>query len=220
MYRFFVAIFMANLLGGCHLIFPFHPAQAVDSGTDANDGGQTDKYLLDVLHSDTHPPDTFKPDIDLCKEVSCNYGKCNTADGKCQCNVGYSGQYCGQCAFAYIGYPSCVVIQPTMTYPNVGCDQDCASGTTYTVSWQFTDATTFSAQLIGVSVGSLETTSHAPITLGIPYPLPVTTTATPTWHTINWIMGGPPPADLTVKIIIYGPTGLKAEASKQVHVIN
>ena len=249
--RILVAVLTAILLGGCHLLFPFHPAVAVDSGMDSGlpdvDGGKADGFLpdsislesmkpdgktgdwklFDSLHSDfrppdTHPPDTLKPDIDLCKGVTCNYGSCIPATGKCKCNTGYDGVGCDKCAFGYSStYPTCNPLQPDVTV-NIKCTSPCKSGSTVDVDVTFTNTVSYTVKVECVDSAACVL---APTKAGKIYIPPSTTQALS--HsgtlsasqvvTVKWILGTPAPADVRFRAYAYGvPTTTAQEDNKSI----
>jgi len=205
-----------------------------DSGADVgNTDSQQDGIVSDTSQADAGQSDTSQTDVlqldagvDPCQTTPpCNdHGTCPA--GTCSCNTGYIGASCDTCAFAYTGYPSCTVVTPTITNLNVDCSSTggCKSGNTYPVTWDFTNATTFSASLAWesgtmTSLGKLQTTTGSPITQGAPYPLPTTTTNTVTPHTINWLMDGAGEKYVRISITVSGPGVSPPPAYKSVHIL-
>jgi hypothetical protein len=96
---------------------------------------------------------------DPCAGITCSgHGVCG--GGNCLCLVGYVGATCGACAAGYQGYPTCVPIPPpapTISGLAIDCSSaggDCqAGGTTYSVSFSVTNATSCTAATARVSGG-------------------------------------------------------------------
>jgi len=206
-----------------------------DSGADvSNSDSQQDSIVSDASQTDADLTDSGQTDslqqdtgVDPCQtSPPCNdHGICPS--GTCMCYTGYDpATNCSSCAFGYASYPSCTVTVPTITNLNVDCSSTggCKSGNTYPVTWDFTNATTFSASLTWESgsmssLGKLQTTTGSPIALGAPYPLPTTTTNTVTQHTINWIMDGAGEKYVRISITVTGPGVSPLPAYKSVHVL-
>jgi len=188
-----------------------------DSGADvSNSDSQQDTIASDTNQADAEQSDALQQDtgVDPCQtSPPCNdHGTCPS--GTCLCDTGYTGASCD------------ATVAPTITNLNVDCTSTggCKSGNTYPVTWDFTNATTFSASLAWVSgtmtsLGTLQTTTGSPITLGSPYQLPTTTTNTVTPHTINWIMDGTGEKQVNISITVTGPGGSPPPANKSVHVL-
>jgi len=200
-----------------------------DSGADvSNSDSQQDSIESDSSQTDAEQSDALQQDtgVDPCQtSPPCNdHGTCPA--GTCSCDSGFAGSACDTCAFAYEDYPSCTVVDPTITNLNVDCSSTsgCKSGNTYPVTWDFTNATAFSASLAWesgtmTSLGKLWTTTGSPITQGAPYPLPTTTTNTVTQHTINWVMDGAGEKYVRISITVTGPGTSPPPAYKSVHIL-
>ena len=42
-----------------------------------------------------------------CNSIGSNGISCNISTGECECNIGYSGTQCNNCADEYYGWPTC-----------------------------------------------------------------------------------------------------------------
>jgi hypothetical protein len=248
MYRVFVALFFANLLGGCHLIFPFDTLPA-DSGSDSTDGGITDGYLPDGIIAeglkpdaemvdsklfDAHPPDiilpdTFSPDIDLCKGVNCGaYGSCNSSTGKCDCVAGYDGVGCDKCDFAYgPTYPACNALTPTVAIV-INCTSPCKGGSTVDVDVTFTNTISYMVKVECVDsaacvispqkAGKIYIPPNTTQALSHTGTLSGGTTNVPQTVTVKWVLG-PGPADVRFRAYAYGvPTTTTVEDNKSIAI--
>ena len=160
-----------------------HPDSTQDSQN------QYDAIREDVIQSDTLPQDASNP----CVPNPCrNGGTCSVVSGNanCICQSPFDGPTCNTCAYAYVGYPTCQPVPPTITILNVACGAGCTVNSSHVVTWNFTDATSYTAELMWESgntgpLGTLQNTSGAQILPGTAYPLPVTTTGTQTPYSIS-----------------------------------
>ena len=231
-------IFAASVCGwGCHLILPFS-SEFADSISDTFiDGGSdmTIDSLADVL-PDSQLPDALKPDIDLCFNVTCVYGACNPATGKCDCDVGFDGIGCDKCAYAYgPDYPTCNALSPaisTISPLYIGCPGGIGYCMSYDitkkevpVTFDFTNARKYKVKFVWLSgnpssMGSLETDTApaTPIELDKYYDLPAANTNVAQKFTIKWKVGGPGPMDMRIEVYVAEPVLTPATDNKSPHI--